>query len=259
MTAQVAPTALRAGPAHWGHSLGAMLRWHLTSMRQVIPVMVAVQALIAAGLSVGISLFFEEVSPRVGLFLGTGAAIITLVLVGLVVAPQLVAGEKDAGTYDFTASLPVPRSAAAVAWVVLSAIVSLPAAAAALLAAAWRFDLDISPTIAIVPATLLILVCGTLIGYAIAHGIERTSITQILSQVLAFGIIGFTPITYPPENLPGWLASIHQVLPFYHMGVIFRDALTDGLVSAVGRSYLIVGAWTLLAAAVAGIVVRRRG
>lgn len=253
------PVGLRTGPAHWAHSLASMLRWHLTSMRQVIPLMAIVQILIASGLSVGISLFFEEVTPRVGLFLGTGAAIITLIVVGLVVAPQLVAGEKDAGTYDFTASLPVPRSAAAIAWIALSAIVSIPAAVAALLAAAWRFDLEFSVSLAVVPATLLILVCGTMIGYAIAHGIERTSITQILSQVFAFGIIGFTPITYPPENLPGWLAAVHEVLPFYSMGVVFRAALTDGLVTDVGRAYLIVTAWTVAAAAVAGVVVRRRG
>lgn len=235
-----------------------MLRWHLTSMRLVVPIMIVVQVLVAVGFSVGMSLFFEKVPPRAALFLGTGAGVINLILVGLIVSPQLVASEKEAGTYDFTWSLPVPRSASVVAWLILSAIVSIPALLAALLVAALRFDLGLSVSPAVVPAVVLVLVCGTMIGYAIAQAIERPTITQLLSQVLAFGVLGFTPITFPLENLPPWLASVHQVLPFYHMGVVVRAGLTDGLVSGVSRSYLILFAWTLIAALVTGLVLGRR-
>lgn len=235
-----------------------MLRWHLTSMRLVVPVMVVVQILIAAGFSVGMSLFFEEVPPRAALFLGTGAGVINLILVGLIVSPQLVAAEKEAGTYDFTWSLPVPRSASVVAWVILSSIVSIPAMLAALVVARLRFDLGLSVSLAVIPAVVLVVVCGTMIGYAIAQAIERPSITQLLSQVLAFGVLGFTPITFPLENLPSWLANVHQALPFYHMGVVVRAGLTDGLVSNVSRSYLILSAWTLVAGLVTALVLGRR-
>jgi ABC-2 type transport system permease protein len=235
-----------------------MLRWHLTSMRLVVPVMVVVQILIAAGFSVGMSLFFEEVPPRSALFLGTGAGVINLILVGLIVSPQLVAAEKEAGTYDFTWSLPVPRSASVVAWVILSSIVSIPAMLAALVVAGLRFDLGLSVSLAVIPAVVLVVVCGTMIGYAIAQAIERPSITQLLSQVLAFGVLGFTPITFPLENLPSWLANVHQVLPFYHMGVVVRAGLTNGLVSNVSRAYLILSAWTLVAGLVTALVLGRR-
>jgi len=235
-----------------------MLRWHLTSMRLVVPVMIVVQILVAAGFSVGMSLFFEEVPPRAALFLGTGAGVINLILVGLIVAPQLVASEKEAGTYDFTWSLPLPRSASVVAWLILSAIVSIPAMMAALVVAGLRFDLGLSVSLAVIPAVALVLVCATMIGYAIAQAIERPTITQLISQVLAFGILGFTPITFPLENLPPWLANVHQVLPFYHMGVVVRAGLTDGLVTNVTRSYLILAAWTLVAGLVTGLVLGRR-
>lgn len=235
-----------------------MLRWHLTSMRLVVPVMVVVQILVAAGFSVGISLFFEEIPPQAALFLGTGAGVINLILVGLIVSPQLVASEKEAGTYDFTWSLPVPRSASVVAWVILSSIVSIPAMMAALVVAGLRFDLGLSVSLAIIPAVVLVVVCGTMIGYGIAQAIGRPSITQLLSQVLAFGVLGFTPITFPLENLPPWLGSVHQVLPFYHMGVVVRAGLTDGLVSDVSQSYLILSAWTLLAGLVTALVLGRR-
>ena len=219
---------VRSGPAYWFESLGAMLRWYLTSMRLLLPLFVVVQMLIAAGFSVGISFFFEELTPEAALFLGTGASIIALILAGVVVAPQLIADEKDAGTYDFTWSLPVPRSANIIAWVLLNAVIGVPSMLAALLIADWRLGLDFNISWTIVPAVVLAVTCGTLIGSAMAHALDRTSITQLLSQLFAFGILGFTPITYPLENLPSWLGSLHQALPFYHMGVVIRHGLVDG-------------------------------
>ena len=91
-----------------------------------------------------------------------------------------------------------------------------------------------------------------------AHAWARYKRLMKAMAAFAFVVLGFTPITYPPENLPGWLASIHDVLPFYHMGVIVRDSLTEGLVTGAARSYIIVAAWTVVAAAITGIVMRRR-
>jgi ABC-2 type transport system permease protein len=250
--------AVRSGPSYWFESLGAMLHWYLTSMRLLLPVFVVVQMLIASGFSVGISFFFEEITSEAALFLGTGASIIALILAGVVVAPQLIASEKDAGTYDFSWSLPVPRSANVTAWVLLNAVIGIPSMVVALLIADWRLDLDFRPSWTIVPAVVLALTCGTLIGSAVAHAIDRTSITQLISQVFAFGILGFTPITYPIENLPTWLGSVHRVLPFYHMGVMVRGGLTDGPGDGIWASYGIVFGWTLAAALATALVVGRR-
>jgi len=252
------PVGLRAGPRYWWGSLSAILRWQLTSMRLLLPLLIIVQMLIASGFSIGMSLFFSEVSPTVGLYLGTGSAIITLIVVGLIVAPQLIAAEKEEDTYDFTWSLPTPRTAAVVAWLVLCAIVSIPSMIVALVVASWRLDIVYNVNWSIVAAVLLVLVCGTMIGYALAHAVPRPSLTQLLTQVLAFGVLGFTPITFPLENLPSWLASVHQVLPFYHMGVIVRGGLTQGLVEVLWVSYLVVLAWALAAMLVTTQVLGRR-
>lgn len=227
-------------------------------MRLFLPLLVIVQMLIASGFSIGMSLFFTEVTPTVGLYLGTGSAIITLIVVGLIVAPQLIATEKEEGTYDFSWSLPMPRSAAVVAWLVLCAIVSIPSMVVALVVAGWRLDIDYVVSWTIVPAVVLVLVCGTMIGYAIAHAISRPSLTLLLTQILAFGVLGFTPITFPIENLPPWLATVQEVLPFYHMGVIIRGGLTVGLVEDLWVSYLVVLAWALAAMAVTWLVLGRR-
>jgi ABC-2 type transport system permease protein len=160
--------------------------------------------------------------------------------------------------YDFMWSLPVPRSAAAAAWISLNVVVAVPGMVVALLAATWRYGIDFDVTPAIVPAVGLTLVCGAMLGYALAHAIPKPDVTQLISQLLIFLVIGFAPINFPPENLPGWLAAIHEVLPFVHMARVVRGAMVEGLVTGVGASYGVLVTWTVAAAVVAGLVLRRR-
>jgi ABC-2 type transport system permease protein len=252
------PATLRSGPGYWLASIGAMLRWQLTSLRLVFPVLIVVQVLIAAGFTVGMGLFFDEVPTTVALFLSTGASVITLITVGIVVAPQLIADEKASGTYDFTWSLPCPRSAAVAAWIVVNGLVAVPSMIAALAVGSWRYGLSLQVNWRVLAAVTLVVGCASLIGYAVAHAIPNPNLTQILAQVFAFTIFGFTPINYPIENLPAWLSALHRALPFYHMGVVVRDGLTRGLVGDVLLSYLVLAGWTLIVGWVTSRALRQR-
>ena len=254
----VLPATVRVGPRYWLQSMGAMLQWQLTSLRLLFPLLIVVQILIAAGFTVGIGLFFEVVPETVALFLSTGASVVTLITVGIVVAPQLIADEKTTGTYDFTWSLPAPRSAAVAAWILVNAVIAVPSMIAALAVGGWRYDLTFSVNWRILVAVVLVVTCASLIGYALAHTIPNPNITQITSQVFAFTIFGFTPINYPIENLPGWLGSLHRALPFYHMGVVVREGLTTGLVEDVGLSYLVLIAWTVVVGWMTASALRHR-
>jgi ABC-2 type transport system permease protein len=257
LTAPVLP-AKRSGAGHWLGGFGAMLRWEMTGLRLLLPITMIIQFLSGAGFVLGIGLLFEEVPARTATFLSTGAAVVTLIVVGLVLGPQLIAGQKQAGTYDFTWSLPVPRSAATAAWTALNLMLALPGFAAALLVGVWRFDIEYELGWDLVPAVLATLVTATLVGYAFAHAIPNPDITIIISQLLIFVVIGFAPINIPPENLPAWLAELHEYLPFTHMARVVRHALVPGLVLDVTRSYLVLGAWTVAAGGVAGVILRRR-
>jgi len=248
----------RDGMGHWLTSFAAMLRWEVGNMRLLLPLTAMTQMLSGAGLVLGFGLLFDEVPESTALFLSTGAVVITLVLVGLILGPQLVAQQKLSGSYDFLASMPVPRSAASAAWLALNVIIALPGMLAALLVAVWRYDVVFSVTWLVVPAVTLTLFTGTLLGHAMAHAIPRPEVTQLLSQVLIFAIFGFSPIAYPEENLPSWLASLHDYLPFEHMANVVRDSLTTGLTDDVGRSYLVLGAWSVVAAVISAAVLRRR-
>ncbi len=263
MTTQAPATAgiahpVRTGAIHWVQSYLMMTRWELGSLRLLLPLIIALQVVIGGGFALGIGLFFDEMPERNALFLATGVAVVTLITVGLVLGPQLVGNHKVAGTYDFLWSLPVPRTTQAAAWLTVNSIIALPGMVAALVIADWRYDLTLQVSWDIVPAVLLTIGTATLVGYAFAHAIPKPMITQMITQLLIFMILGFSPINFPPENLPDWLVAVNQWLPFQHMAAVIRSALTDGLVNDVAASYLILAAYTLASAALAGWVIGRR-
>jgi ABC-2 type transport system permease protein len=248
----------RGGVGHWISSYRAMLRWQLTDMRLLLPMTVLVQLLSGVGLVIGFGLLIPEMTQRLALFLSTGAVVVSLVIVGVIMGPQLIAQQKASGSYDFMWSLPVPRSSASAAWVTLNASIAIPGMLGALVAAILRYDVAFDVTLMVVPAVGLTLLTGTLLGYALAHGIPKPDITQLISQLLIFVIFGFSPVSYPIENLPGWLATVNEYLPFYPMANVVRDSLTDGIATNVGRSYLVLSIWAVLASVISAAVLRRR-
>jgi len=255
---ETAPIPIRAGVGHWLSSYVMMTRWELTSLRMLLPLIVALQVVIGGGFALGIGLFFDQMPVRNALYLSTGVTVVTLITVGLVLGPQLVANHKTAGTYDFMWSLPVPRTTQAGAWVTVNSVIALPGMVAALLIADLRYDLPLRITLSIVPAVLLTIVAATMIGYAFAHAIRKPMITQLITTLVIFVILGFAPINFPPDNLPRWLADLNLYLPFYHMAVVMRDGLTEGLVTEVGISYLVLGVYTVASVVVAAWVIGRR-
>lgn len=249
---------VRKGPRRWVAGYVAMLRWEAANMRLLLPLTAMVQVLSGGGMVIGFGLLYGEMPARAAEFLSTGAAVITLVLVGLILGPQLIAQQKAAGTYDFTWSLPVPRSAATAAWTTLNLFLALPGMLAALLIAGWRFGIAFEPSAELVPAIALTLTTAALLGYALAHAIPRPELTQLVSQVLIFGILGFSPIAFPPERLPAWLAEVHRFLPFGPMADVIRAGLLSEPGIDVGRAYLVLAVWLVIGALVSSLALARR-
>ena len=227
-------------------------------MRLLLPLTIMVQALSGAGIVLGFGLLIPEMNQETAQYLSTGAVVVTLVLVGLVLGPQLVAQQRMQGSYDFMWSLPVPRTASSAAWLSLNVLIAVPGMAAAILTAALRYGVVFDIGFMVVPAVLFTLVTGTLLGYAIAHAVPNPEVTMVVSQVLIFVIFGFSPISFPAENLPIWLASAHEYLPFEHMANTVRGSLVDGLAIDLGRSYLVLSIWAIAATAISAAVLGRR-
>ena len=259
MTALAPPAELRRGLEYWWRSYRMMLRWEMTSLRLVLPVTIMVQILSGAGFVLALGIFFGQVPPRAALFVSTGVLVLTLVTIGLVLGPQLIAQQKAEQTYEFLWSLPVPRTTAALAWVTTNFILGLPGMAVALVVALLRYDLDLHVSPAIVPAVLLTLFTGTMIGYAMAHALGNPMLIAAITQLLIFMILGFSPINFPAEQLPDWLAALHRWLPLAPMADTVRAGLTVGVVEGVTRSYRVLGAWAAASVGVTAAVLGRRG
>ena len=250
---------LRRGLPYWLESYRALIRWHLAGLRMWVMLLVVIQVMAGAGFVLGIGLFFAHIPATVALYVCTGVPVINLIMIGLILGPQLVAAQKLQQSYDFVRSMPAPQTAAAMAWYTVCLLAGLPAVVVSLLIAEARYGITFTISPAIVPAVLLTAFTGTMIGYGLGHAVPNPMVTQLVTQLLVFAIFGFTPILFPPWQLPHWLATLNWWFPFEHMAVIVRAGLTAHMVTGVASSYLIVAAWAGIGAAAAAWALGRRG
>lgn len=238
-------------------SYGLMLKWQALSSQTVLPLTLIVQLMIAAGFIIGIGFFYPEMTPETAKYLTTGAPTITLLMIGVVLVPQMVAMSRSAGTFDYMWSLPVPRlvyvAADATVWVV----VSLPGVILSLILGAVYFDFALELSWLAIPAVLLISLTGVFIGYSIAHVVPKPELATLATQVIVFLIMLFSPVMYPASQLPGWMETIHKFFPVVYMADLSRGTLTDLHVD-LGRAFAVVGAWCVLGLIVTALLVRRR-
>jgi ABC-2 type transport system permease protein len=247
-----------AGPAYWLRGYRRMLAWNLADLRLQVPIIGAVLILQGVGFVLGIGLFFAHIPAMAAIYVSAGVPVVNLVTAGLIFEPQVVANQRDTGSYEYLQSMPVPRSTTALAWYTVTLLISVPAAALSLLTGAVRYHLHYAITPGIVPAVLLISLTGMLLGYAIAHAVSAPMIARLVSVTMIFVIFGFSPITFPASQLPSWLASTDEWLPFGPMATILRSTLISGMTAGVGHAYVVVGAWAVAAALVAAWAVSHR-
>ena len=122
-------------------------------------------------------------------------------------------------------------------------LVALPSIAVAVIVAQLRYDLALSfdwPLL--VAASLLVTVTATAVGYAIAVSFSPM-MAQVLSQVLVFFVMLFSPITFPASQLPGWFQAVHDVLPIRPAADLLRAGLVSDVYSASLRDLLVLVAW----------------
>lgn len=235
-----------------------LVRWNALRMKTFLPLAIVVQGLFALGIVVGYPLLFPELDPKTILFLATGAPAITLISMGLVATPQTVAQARTEGSYEYMRSMPVPRVLHLFADLTVWLAIVLPGVVFAILLGAWRFSLDLQVSPLIVPAMILTTLTSASIGYAIAS-VLRPMAANMISQVLVVFVLMFSPLNFPPDRLPGWLAGIHAVLPVQAMGEVLRGTLAPATFPLAAGPFLLLGAWALASFLVAWRVMERRG
>lgn len=242
----------------WLRSYRLMLQWQALSNKPMLPIYLVIEAMIAIGFVIGVGFLIPDIDPSSAKLLSTGVPTLILLSVGLVVVPHMVATAKTEGTFDYMWSLPVPRMAYLMADATIWLLVSLPGVVLALVIGSVYYDFDLQVSPLVVPAFLLAALTGIFVGYAIAHVSPKPQLTILLTQFFIFAILIFSPIHYPIEQLPGWLAELHRFLPMKYMADITRGTVTEGEVGGLGLAFTAVGAWCVIGFAITYAVVRRR-
>jgi ABC-2 type transport system permease protein len=249
---------LRSGPAYWTGSLRSMMRFDYGRMRSFAPMMVVIQTMMGAGMALLYGFLYPQITPERALYIATGAPTLALIPLGFAMLPGSIGTEKDEGSFEYVWTLPAPRSAQATSVFLLYTLLALPGTALALLVATLRYNVQLSPSLLLIPAALLCALMAIAVGYGMALAISDPLVTNLICNGLMFVVLLFSPIVYPASQLPGWLFAIHRVLPFYNMAVVIRAGLTDGMVAHVGTSFLVLGIWTVAGWSVTAWVVNRR-
>lgn len=235
-----------------------LCRWNVLRLKGFLPLAIVVQALFALGIVLGYPLLFPEIDPLTILFLSTGAPAITLITMGLVAVPQLVAQARTEGTLEYMRTLPVPRIVHLLADLSVWLVIVLPGVAFAIVLAAWRFDLALAVSPLVLPALVLVGLTATCVGYALASVLPPMMAT-LLTQVLVVFVLMFSPLNFPPERLPDWLAAIHAVLPIQAMGELVRGTLAEATFPPDGGAWALLLAWCAGSFVVVWRALERRG
>jgi ABC-2 type transport system permease protein len=234
-----------------------LMKWNILSSRPWLALLFAVQIMMTVGFVIGISYFFPDINPMIARYLITGTPTLILMMMGLVMVPQIIASARLEGSYDFLLSFPIPRMVMLASDASLYLLMALPGIIVALFigSAYHDFALQISPLV--IPAFLLISLTATFVGYAIALAVPRPQMAMVASQIIVFAIMFFSPVVYPAEQLPGWLETVHKVLPVQYMADLSRGTLADIPVN-LGQAFGVSGAWCLVCFAFCYIVMKKR-
>jgi ABC-2 type transport system permease protein len=235
-----------------------MLQFDLAQGRQWAPMMAVVQLMMGAGMAIMYGFFYPQVSEATALYIATGTPVLALIPLGLVMLPASVSQQRLEGTFDFTWSLPVPRTAQASSTFLLYMLLSLPGMVLSLVIATLVYGVQLSVSPLILPAVLLCALMAISVGFGMALAIPSPMVVNLIANSLIFVVLLFSPIVFPPSHLPDWLFTLHRFLPFYNMAVVIRAGLTVGLVSDLTRSFLVLGAWTVAGWAMTGWAIGRR-
>lgn len=224
--------------------LWGLIRWSLIRHKYLVPTFSIVQATFAFAIVYGLALLIPNIDNVSAIFLSSGALTLGIIAVGCVLAPQIVSNSKQNGIFQYQRTLPVSRSYILIADIIIWSIASLPGIIVGCIAANLRFDINIHVTLLSCIIILISQITMICIGFSIAYWLSPNSMA-LVTQLIMIGGLLFSPITYPPNRLPDWLLSIHQVLPFVPTSNIIRSSLFQSESFSVANLFVVL-MWTII-------------
>jgi ABC-2 type transport system permease protein len=235
-----------------------LVRWQGLRSKGFLPFAIVIQGLFSLGIVVGLPLLFPQMDESTILYLATGAPAITLITMGLVAVPQMVAQAKTEGTLDYMRTLPIPRVVYLLADLTVQLAIVLPGVVFGVVIATLWFDLPLAPSPLVVPSVILVVLTATAVGYGMA-AILPPLMANLMSQVLVVLVFMFSPLNFPADRMPDWLAALHSVLPIQAMGEVLRGSLAPASFPLTPGPYAMLAVWAVGAFAVTWRILARRG
>jgi ABC-2 type transport system permease protein len=235
-----------------------LVTWQALRKKNYLPLMMAVQVLFSLGIVLGYPLLFPTLDRTSIYLIATGAPAISMVSIGLVALPQTVVQERTEGSLAYMRSLPVPRLAYLMADLTVWLAIVLPGVAVGVVVGAWRFGLDLQVSPLVIPAVLMVAVTSACVGYAIASLLPYM-LTVTITQAIVVFVFMFSPLTFLPDKLPGWLEVIHRILPIQAMGEVTRGTIASNEFGLPMGAFLTLAVWCLIGFGVTYAAMTRRG
>jgi len=222
-----------------------LLQWQFLRMKPILPLYFIIQMLLAIGIVIGFSYLMPNIDEITALYLTTGAPTVILLAVGLVFLPQGVAEMKTDGTFNYMLSLPLPRLYYVFVEALIWLLLTIPGIIIALIVASIKFDIQLSYSFKSFFTFIVIGLTAIGIGYTIALWLKPV-VAELISQVLIFAILLFSPVNFPSERLPEWLSKVHDFLPLQYMAEIIRSALAPDYFTTETTHGIIVLVWCII-------------
>jgi ABC-2 type transport system permease protein len=244
---------------NWFQSYRLLLKWQGLKFKTILPFVIVGQFFTGIGTVIGLGYLMPGIDSQTAMFLVTGGPTLSLITLGLVMVPQMVAQAKTGGMLDYMRSFPVPRMAYLAADLTIWLLSTLPGVVLALVVGSLRYDFDLQFSPLILPAFTLIVLMATSVGYAIAVLSPKAELVGVLTNLIIFSLFLFSPINFPVERLPNWLETIHRFLPVKYAADAVRGALVPGHSDGMALALAVLGVWCLAGLTINYLAATRRG
>lgn len=244
---------------NWLQSYVLLLQWQGLKFKTILPLVVVAQFFVGIGTVIGLGYLMPNIDSQSAMFLVTGGPTLSLITLGLVMVPQMVAQAKSGGMLDYMRSFPVPRMSYLAADLTIWFLSTLPGVILALIVGSLRYDFELQFSLLIVPAFALVVLMATSVGYAIALLTPKAEMVSVFTNLIIFSLFLFSPVNFPVERLPSWLETIHRFLPVKYAADAVRGALIPGYTDGLGLALAVLGIYCLAGLMINYRVATRRG